>query len=238
MPETGPDVFYILGNKVRRDLLSHLTCTECYFSFLSNKVSVSSTAVAKHLKIMEREGILRSYEREGPFIGPARKYYEINISKTFVTTITPNVFWYTGLDLDGGSLERATVDVSSFDVEIEDLHSQIEAFLGLTRELNKVLSLLQSIEHKRDRLMARIKETYLSEIGDMTQLAILHYVLLTGEATVDELSDRLNLKEREVLVKAQELDRFVPLIIKDGLIKIDEERLKQRNGGETNAGED
>jgi ArsR family transcriptional regulator len=84
MPETKPDIFYILGNRVRRDLLSHLTCTECYFSFLSNMVSVSSTAVAKHLKIMEREGILKSYEREGPFIGPARKYYEIDTAKTYV----------------------------------------------------------------------------------------------------------------------------------------------------------
>ncbi|ASJ06677.1 sulfur metabolism transcriptional regulator SurR [Thermococcus pacificus] len=238
MPETEPDVFYILGNKVRRDLLSHLTCTECYFSFLSSKVSVSSTAVAKHLKIMEREGILKSYEREGPFLGPARKYYEINISKTFVTTITPHIFWYRGLDLNEASTEKATIDISTVDTESGDLYTQIESFLQLTRELDKILSLLQAVEHKRDKLMARIKETYLNEIGDMTQLAILHYVLLNGEATIDELSDRLNLKEREVLVKAQELERFVPLKIKDNTIKIDEERLKQRIGGENDAGED
>ncbi|KUJ99563.1 MAG: Transcription regulator, ArsR family protein, partial [Thermococcales archaeon 44_46] len=62
-----PDIFYILGNKVRRDLLSHLTCTECYFSLLSSKVNVSSTAVSKHLKIMEREGVLKSYEKEEGF---------------------------------------------------------------------------------------------------------------------------------------------------------------------------
>lgn len=238
MPESGPDVFYILGNKVRRDLLSHLTCTECYFSFLSSKVSVSSTAVAKHLKIMEREGILKSYEREGPFIGPARKYYEIDISKTFVTTITPHIFWYRGLDLNEAPIERATIDLSAVEVEDGDLYVQIHGFLQLTEELGKILSLLQAVEHKRDRLMARIKETYLKEIGDMTQLAILHYVLLHGEATVDELSDRLNLKEREVLAKARELDRFVPLIIKDGVVKIDGERLKQRIGGENDAGED
>ena len=233
-----PDVFYILGNRVRRDLLSHLTCTECYFSFLSSKVSVSSTAVAKHLKIMEREGILKSYEREGPFIGPARKYYDIAVSKTYVATITPNLFWYRGLDLDDAPVEMATIDLSGIDVTESGLHSQIEGFLRLTRELEKILSLLQAVEHRRDRLMASIKETYLREIGDMTQLAILHYLLLAGEATVDELSDRLNLKEREVLAKARELDRFVPLRIKDGAISIDEERLKQRIGGENDAGED
>jgi len=232
-----PDIFYILGNKVRRDLLSHLTCTECYFSFLSSKVSVSSTAVAKHLKIMEREGILKSYEREGPFIGPARKYYNIALSRTYVTTVTPNLFWYRGLDLGEPSLERTEIDLSRIPLKHENLLGMVTGFLELTAELNKILSALQAVESRRDKLMKEIKERYLREIGDMTQLAILHYLLLTGEATIEELSDRLNLKEREVLVKAQELDRFVPLIIKEGVIKIDEERLKQKLGGETDAGE-
>lgn len=226
-----PDIFYILGNRVRRDLLSHLTCTECYFSFLSNKVSVSSTAVAKHLKIMEREGILKSYEREGPFIGPARKYYDINIAKTYVVTITPNIFWYRGLDLSDEPSDELTL-------QPQDLGEMIVTFKNLSGELEDLLKKLRSIESQRDRLMKLIKETYLREIGDMTQLAILHYILLNGSATVEELSDRLNLKEREVLAKARELDKFVPLSIKDGAITIDDERLKAKLGGDGNAGED
>jgi len=187
---------------------------------------------------MEREGILKSYGREGPFIGPARKYYDIAISKTYVTTITPNIFWYRGLDLDDAGLEKISVDVSSIPKTHDSILEAVDSFLKLTAEMEKILQAIKAVEGRRDRLMKEIKDRYLSEIGDMTQLAILHYLLLMGEATVDELSDRLNLKEREVLVKAQELDRFVPLIIKDGLIKIDEERLKQRIGGEDNAGED
>ncbi len=232
-----PDIFYILGNKVRRDLLSHLTCTECYFSFLSSKVSVSSTAVAKHLKIMEREGILKSYEREGPFIGPARKYYNIAISRAYVTTVTPNLFWYRGLDLGDFSFERAEIDLTHIPIEHESLLGMVNSFLDLQKELEKILGALQAVESRRDRLMKEIKERYLQEIGDMTQLAILHYLLLAGEATIEDLSDRLNLKEREVLVKAQELDRFIPLIIKNGTIKIDEKKLKQKLGGVEYAGE-
>ncbi|WP_456367254.1 sulfur metabolism transcriptional regulator SurR [Thermococcus sp.] len=226
---TEPDVFYILGNKVRRDLLSHLTCTECYFSFLSSKVSVSSTAVAKHLKIMEREGILKSYEREGPFIGPARKYYNISIAKTYVVTITPNMFWYRGLDL---------TDNLESQEEPETLGEMILAFRSLSEELDRVLKTLQTIEGQRNRLMGLIKDRYMREIGDMTQLAILHHILLNGKATVEELSDRLNLKEREVLAKIRELDRFVPLRIKENTITIDEEKLKAKLGGEDHAGED
>ncbi|WP_297459986.1 transcriptional regulator [Thermococcus sp.] len=223
-----PDIFYILGNRVRRDLLSHLTCTECYFSFLSSKVSVSSTAVAKHLKIMEREGILRSYEREGPFLGPARKYYDIDIARTYVVTITSNLFWYRGLELE--PLEVPEIEAG------DDLLGMINSFLELTDELEEILRSLRSVEARRDGLMAGIKARYLEEAGDMTQLAVLHYLLLHGRATVDELSDRFNLKEREVMAKVKELGRFVPLKIKDGVIEIDRIRLKR--SGEGDAGTD
>jgi len=233
-----PDIFYILGNKVRRDLLSHLTCTECYFSFLSNRVSVSSTAVAKHLKIMEREGILKSYEREGPFIGPARKYYDIAIMRTYVATITPNLFWHQGLDLGEPSVERVEIDLSRIPEEHENLMEMVDSFLKLRAELEKALNAIQAVESRRDRLMREIKERYLQEIGDMTQLAILHYLLLNGTATVEDLSDRLNIKEREVLQKAEELDKFIPLRIKDGRLEIDGERLVQKVGGVENAGKD
>lgn len=230
-----PDIFYILGNKVRRDLLSHLTCTECYFSFLSNKVSVSSTAVSKHLKIMEREGIIQSFEKEGPFVGPTRKYYEIVHSATYVATLTPNLFWYENLQLENDpTMENFSIKLAELDTEPPDLLSMVRSFIEADRELRKILKALKAVESYRDMMMRKIKDTYLREIGDMTQLAILHYVLLYGEATIDDLSDRLNLKEREVARKVEELNRFVPLIIKGDRIKIDAEKLQQgvKNGGE------
>ncbi len=170
------------------------------------------------------------------FIGPARKYYDINIAKTYVVTVTPNIFWYRGLDL--GDENVGEVHIKLPEGKPEKLEEMILTFRSLSGELEKTLKALQAIESRRDRLMAMIKDTYLKEIGDMTQLAILHYILLNGSATVEELSDRLNLKEREVLQKASELDRFVPLRIKDGIITIDDERLKTKLGGERDAGED
>ncbi|WP_461866865.1 sulfur metabolism transcriptional regulator SurR [Thermococcus sp.] len=235
---TEPDIFYILGNKVRRDLLSHLTCTECYFSFLSNKVSVSSTAVSKHLKIMEREGIIQSFEKEGPFVGPTRKYYQIVHSATYVATLTPNLFWHETLQLEKEPvLENLTINLAELELEPNNLLAMVKNFIDADQELRKLLQALKAIESYRDMMMKKIKETYLKEIGDMTQLAILHYVLIYGEATVNDLSDRLNLKEREVVRKVEELNRFVPLIIKDERIKIDAEKLEQKIKGVGDGGE-
>ncbi|ADT83633.1 MULTISPECIES: sulfur metabolism transcriptional regulator SurR [Thermococcus] len=223
-----PDIFYILGNKVRRDLLSHLTCTECYFSLLSNKVSVSSTAVSKHLKIMEREGLLKSYEKEGKFIGPVRKYYKITLSSTYVVTVTPNLFWYRGIKLDEKpKLKRFEIDLENLEESPNTLQSMVLNLIDANKQLHILLEALKSLESYRDMLVKTIKERYLEEIGDMTQLAILHYLMLYGEATIEDLSDRLNIKEREVIKKAEELNKFVPLTIKDRTIKIDEEKLRK-----------
>ncbi|RLF78126.1 ArsR/SmtB family transcription factor [Palaeococcus sp. (in: euryarchaeotes)] len=227
---TEPDIFYIIGNKVRRDLLSHLTCTECYFSLLSNKVSVSSTAVSKHLKIMEREGVIKSYEKDEHFIGPARKYYRITLSKTYIASVTPNLFWYSGVELKDTleEMKEYSVDLRDLKKSHENLQEMVSDFIKANRKLKDVIDALRDVESYRNHLVKRIKETYLTEIGDMTQLAILHYLLLYGESSVDDLSDVLDLKEREVLRKAEELSRFVPLIIKDNFIKIDEAELKKK----------
>ncbi|USS40106.1 helix-turn-helix domain-containing protein [Thermococcus aggregans] len=224
-----PDIFYILGNKVRRDLLSHLTCTECYFSLLSNKVNVSSTAVSKHLKIMEREGVLKSYEKGEGLIGPARKYYSIAVSKTFLVTITPNIFWYTSFDLNSPErFEKFEIGLDELNKSPDSLHSMVEAFIDANKKLDQVIEALKTIESYRNKLMKNIKERYLKEIGDITQLAILHYLLLYRKATVEELSDVLNLKEREIKEKAKELSKVIPLSIKENLIEINEEELRKK----------
>ncbi|ALV62559.1 Archaeal heat shock regulator, ArsR family [Thermococcus sp. 2319x1] len=224
-----PDIFYILGNKVRRDLLSHLTCTECYFSLLSSKVNVSSTAVSKHLKIMEREGVLKSYEKEEGFIGPTRKYYSIAVSKTFLVTVTPNIFWYKSLDLDSPErFERFEIRLDELNKSPKSLHSMVTALIDANKKLDQIIEALRIIESYRNNLMKNIKERYLKEIGDMTQLAILHYLLLYRKATVEQLSDILNLKEREIKEKAEELSRVIPLNIRENLIEIDEDELMKK----------
>jgi len=57
------------------------------------------------------------------------------------------------------------------------------------------------------------------------QFAILHYLLLYERATVEQLSDVLNLKEREIRQKINELSKVIPLIIRNDVIEIDKEKL-------------
>jgi hypothetical protein len=49
--------------------------------------------------------------------------------------------------------------------------------------------------------------------------------LLYGNTTVEQLSDVLNLKEREIKEKIEELSKVIPLSLKEDIIEIDEEEL-------------
>jgi len=124
--------------------------------------------------------------------------------------------------------ERFELRLNNLDKSPKSLHSMVKAFIDANKKLDQVIEVLKTIESYRNKLMKSIKERYLKEIGDMTQLAILHYLLLYKKATVEELSDVLNLKEREIKEKAEELSRVIPLSIKENLIEIDEEGLGRK----------
>ena len=221
-----PDIFYILKNRERRNLLNHLTYTECYFSLLSRRANASPPTVSKHLKTMEREGILRSYEKKGDSKGPIRKYYSIAASRTFLVTVAPNIFQYKGLDLNAPEgFGRFEIKLDELDRSPENLHSMIAAFINANRKLDQIVEVLKAIECYRDNLMENIKKTYLKEVGDVIQFAILHYLLLYERATVEQLSDVLNLKEREIREKINELSKVIPLIMRNDVIEIDKEKL-------------
>lgn len=232
------DIFYILGNKVRRDLLSYFICIECYFSFFSNKMSVFLMVVVKYFKIMECEGILKFYEKEGLFFGLVRKYYNIDIVKIYVVIIILNIFWYCGFDFGDERSGEVEINFDFLKENFESFFEMVELFMRVIKEFEKVFEVFRVIESRRDEFMKMIKDIYFNEIGDMIQLVIFYYVFLNGRVMVDEFFDRFNLKEREVLQKVEELDRFVLLRIKDGVIEIDEERLKVKLGGEIDVGED
>jgi len=95
---------------------------------------------------MEREGILRSYEKKGDSKGPIRKYYSIVASRTFLVTVAPNIFQYKSLDLNAPEgFGRFEIKLDELDKSPENLHSMIAAFINANRKLDQIVEVLKDV---------------------------------------------------------------------------------------------
>jgi len=67
----------VLGNETRRRILELLAVEPKYLLQLSRELNVSQQAVLKHINVLMRAGLIRSYEVKAGSLGPSRKYYEL-----------------------------------------------------------------------------------------------------------------------------------------------------------------
>ena len=51
-------IFYVLGNKTRRDILSALSDEPMYFNQVSNEVGIGQQAMLRHMETLEDAGFV------------------------------------------------------------------------------------------------------------------------------------------------------------------------------------
>ncbi|RLI24226.1 MAG: transcriptional regulator, partial [Candidatus Hecatellales archaeon] len=72
------ELLYVLGNPTRRRILKLLSQEPKYLIQLSKELDVSQQAILKHITVLERFGLISSYEEKGELPAPPRKYYTLS----------------------------------------------------------------------------------------------------------------------------------------------------------------
>jgi len=67
----------VLGNETRRRILELLAKEPKYLLQLSRELNVSQQAILKHINVLLKAGLIKSYEVKTGSLGPSRKYYEL-----------------------------------------------------------------------------------------------------------------------------------------------------------------
>jgi predicted transcriptional regulator len=89
--ETTDKILQIVGNETRRKILTLLSEEPRYISEIAKKLEVTQPAILKHLNILEKAGLIKSFWRNSP-VGAARKYYQICKSVGVEIAINPKSF--------------------------------------------------------------------------------------------------------------------------------------------------
>ncbi|HID18219.1 TPA: ArsR family transcriptional regulator [Candidatus Bathyarchaeota archaeon] len=91
MGEDLGDLLYVLGNPTRRRILKLLSKEPKYLIQLSRELEISQQAILKHILVLERFGLISSYEERGELPAPPRKYYTLSRGFSITVDLTPRL---------------------------------------------------------------------------------------------------------------------------------------------------
>ena len=202
------DIFNIIGNKTRRKILTRLSCHECYLSSLSEGFEISHTAISKHLTKLKDEGIIEPQEGKEDM---KKIFYRINESKLVTSIISSHLADFNEYEVP----EKENLD------EDKDLNENIQEFMSISDEIDEKYKEIAELEGTRKLLMSEIKKKYGEKRAKETpEMIVLHYLLLKGNTTYEELSDYLNIEESKVKNSVDKLKEEIQLTVEDDQIKL------------------
>lgn len=193
----------IIENPTRRKILEALVREPHYPLQLSRELQMSQQAIVKHLKVLEDNALVRSYEEESDRGGPARRLY-VPVSKfTIIVDVGPGLFNVEILtpQEDGTEEERSRLD--SFEAVSEaDFAERIEEMRG---EISRIESDLETLQQRRVALVEQKEQTLESardfienRIGDYRMRRIIYETVKRPSLSPEEIARELGLRDEFV----------------------------------------
>lgn len=194
-------IFYVLGNKTRRDILSTLSDEPMYFNQISKEVGIGQQAILRHMKALENASFVSTYGEKSKLGAPDRKYYCLNSSFNLSISLSEDEFTidYNERKMSDDKLEGL------FDKRFRQISSDPTLALGtLRRYLEDVDSEIEDSQTEIDNLRA-MRQTLLQKVHaigkanfEHVERKILYKMMGQTPTSVAQLSQMINEDKSDV----------------------------------------
>jgi predicted transcriptional regulator len=215
-------IFSILENPIRRKILAKLAKEQHYPLQLSKELNISQQAIMKHLKVLEDNKLVVSFEEKSTLGGPPRKSYISNKHISLRIDVGPNTFnteIYDYKEIEdkiSDDLELKTedrkVEVDKFK-DFEEQYKEIKTIQDPSKKLTELSKVIQDMDKELEELklkrvkLLNIREEVVHEsnrlIGELcreyNERKILYYLLSHKEREVSDIAEALDLRERVIM---------------------------------------
>ena len=204
----------ILENPIRRLIVERLSQEPNYPLQLAKDLGLGQQLVAKHLKIMEDSGFLKSFIASSPS-GPKRKIYELNRSVSIILDVAPHLFKQKILFFD---IELEKNELPKNLAALIERRNKIEGGLRKEDTMGPCADILSDIDDKlkelgeerlvllfiRNSVMREAAKT-IRQVGDAEARRVLHQAVDEHDKNVESIAKSLNLREERVRQAIQKL---------------------------------
>ena len=202
---TGIDnALYLLQNKVRRQILERLAREPHYPMQLAELIGVSQPAVVKHLKELEKGGMVSKNKVPSEKGGPPRTIYAVERAMSIQVDIGPDLFRCEERKLPAGGPMRLSSALPAASIPVAESLSgrkKIAVAEGLAH-MRTLATVLENLDAQRDALISlhqhvrqRVSAAVEADFDSYEERSIIQTMV---EATGDRI-DLTSLVQQELM---------------------------------------
>ncbi|MGC8581059.1 MAG: ArsR/SmtB family transcription factor [Thermoplasmata archaeon] len=198
------DILQVLGNSIRRKIIQRLSEGKAYPLQLAKDLRVSQQSISKHLKILEKYKIVKSYTEESKSGGPKRKYYYIAKTMSISINISSNVFSVVHIPnsiekVENNEYKEAIAKISKESNNIEKLKILRTLSNYLDKEYSNVANKQRELLSLKDKVNSLIESIIEKECGiDTLEYRIAWHIIEDRDTSLSRISEILDLREKEI----------------------------------------
>ena len=202
----------MVENPTRRKILESLVKEPHYPLQLSKELGISQQAVMKNLNMLEKNGMVVSYQVSSS-MGPMRTVYEPNSEFTLV------------IDMRNGMFSARMIEPSKEEEEVDFNDVKMESLKKTRQTISEIDTKIEELNRERSKLIREREKVMASAMSNLNgtdcgyaHRNLMYEILNEPDRSMEQLSEDLNAR---------------PDVVKD-LINDIENALNQDKGGKEN----
>ena len=200
-------IMKVIENPLRRELIKTLSQESNYALQLAKNMGYSQQQISKHLKTMEKSGLVDAIDIESPE-GPKRIIYTLSKSFSINIDVAPNLYKeeIISFSIEPGK-EKMSEDSLSFMERKNDVvrdrenKDKIKSLAQIINEIDDEIERLKNertlLLYVRNSVMHEISRIY-KDIDDTDSRMLIYRSIDRNERNIKEISKQLNLREDKV----------------------------------------
>jgi predicted transcriptional regulator len=195
------EIFSVLGNRTRRDILFALSDEPMYFNQISKEIGIGQQAMWRHMQALEDIGFVSTYGEKSDLGAPDRKYYSLDSTFNLTISLSKDEFAIdynprkTSDDKLKGLFSRRWGKISNDpNLALGSLRNHLEE---IDREIEILQTEIDNLREIRQVLLQKVHEIVKINFSHIER-KILYKIMRQTPSSVTQLSQMINEDKSEV----------------------------------------
>jgi predicted transcriptional regulator len=221
-------VLKLLANPTRREILQNLARGNKYILQLTEDVNAPQQSIIRHLRSLEKQGIVESYKEKSELGGPPRRYYRLIHSFLLSIDLTSHSFTqklvfpksFESLEAPEEIDTKRMEDLTKIDLDEDELAPLSSCLFEIDKEIAKVEKWREYLVSLRQIFLDKTKSVIEKYAQSDIEKDALYLLLGKQGLDKEKISEMLDIREKRIEGIFDELQKR-SIVDKDGNKKWD-----------------